>query len=154
MQLRPWTPADKAACLAVLCSSVPTFAQPHEVDEYAAWLDRACVRGAEDPCDYLVGARDGAVVCAGGVAYARTAPIATLCWGIVHADLHRRGLGSALLRARLDAARARGGVERVVLDTTDAAVGFFLRHGFVVTGRVRDGYGGGVDRLDMELPLL
>lgn len=153
MQIRPYTPADRDACVAVLETSVPRYTQPHELTEYAAWLDLACVRGAEDPCEYLVGERDGAVLCAGGVAYATTAPIATLCWGIVRADLHRRGLGSALLRARLDRVRARGGVERVLLDTTDAAVGFFLRHGFVVTGRVRDGYGPRVDRLDLALAL-
>jgi ribosomal protein S18 acetylase RimI-like enzyme len=151
MRLRPYVPADRDACVAVLASSVPTYAQLHELGEYAAWLDRACVRGAEDPCEYLVGERDGAVVCAGGVAFATTAPVATLCWGIVRADLHRRGLGRALLLARLDRVRARGGVARVLLDTTDAAVGFFLRHGFVVTGRVRDGYGPGIDRLDLEL---
>ncbi len=151
MRVRPYTAADKPACVAILRSNVPAFALSHEVHEYAAWLDRTCVRGAEDPCEYLVGELDGAVVCAGGVAYATTAPVATLCWGIVRRDLHRRGLGSALLRARLDAIRTRGGVERVLMDTTDAAVGFFLRHGFVVTGRVKDGYAAGVDRLDLEL---
>jgi N-acetylglutamate synthase-like GNAT family acetyltransferase len=118
------------------------------VPDYADWLRRACSPGAEDPCAYLVGELDGEVVCAGGIAFAVTAPVATLCWGIVRADLHRQGIGTALLDARLAAARAHG-VERVLMDTTDAALGFFLHHGFVVTGRVRDGYGPGVDRLDL-----
>ena len=155
MFFRPYTPADKEACVAILHSSVPTYTLLEEVAEYAAWLDRACVPGAEDPCEYLVGApAPGApLVCAGGVAYAVTAPVAVLCWGIVRTDQHRRGIGSALLTTRLDRVRARGGVESVLMNTTDAAVGFFLRHGFVVTGRVKDDYGPGVDRLDLALHL-
>lgn len=162
VKLRAYTPADLDACVEVLRSSVPAYTLPQEVEDYAAWLARDAAPGgpgdlAGEPCEYLVGelgpedapaAAVGRIVCAGGVHYARTAPVAILCWGIVHADFHRRGLGSVLLRERLARVRARGCPE-VVMDTTDAAVGFFLRHGFGVTSRQRDGYGAGVDRLEL-----
>lgn len=154
MRFRPYAVADRAACVAVLATSVPAYTQPAEVDEYAAWLDRDVAPDGTAPrCEYLVGERDGVVVCAGGVHYANTAPVAILCWGIVRADLHRTGIGTTLLTERLTRIRARGGIAEVLMDTTDAAVGFFLRHGFVVTGRKPDGYGPGVDRLDLALRL-
>lgn len=153
MYFRPYTSADHSVCLALLRTNVPAYIVPTEVEEYASWLDLECVPDAKEPCSYFVGLRDGTVVCAGGVSWAITAPVAILCWGIVHADFHRQGIGGALLRMRLDMIRARGGVREVLLDTTDAAVGFFLRHGFVVTGRVTNGYGAGVDRLDLALSL-
>lgn len=149
MILRPYTPADRDACLTILASNIPDFVLPRELAEYAEWLDRACAPGAEDPCEYLV---DTDLRCAGGISFADTAPVATLSWGIVRRDLHRSGLGRALLREGLARIRARG-VTQVLMDTSDASVGFFLRHGFVVTGRVRDGYGPGVDLLDLTLDL-
>jgi hypothetical protein len=39
------------------------------------------------------------------------------------------------------------------MDTSPRTVGFFTRVGFRVTGRTADGYGPGLDRLDLELCL-
>jgi hypothetical protein len=62
-------------------------------------------------------------------------------------------LGAQLLAYRLGLVAERGAVEEVLLDTTEASVGFFLRAGFRVTGRVADGYAPGWDRLDLALDL-
>jgi GNAT superfamily N-acetyltransferase len=155
--LRPWIPDDLEGCLAVARSNTPAFVLPHEVAAYGDWLRRACGADADpgDACAYFVVddavAGQGLAAC-GGIAFAEGAPVATLCWGLVRRDLHRRGLGTRLLVARLALARARG-VEVVALDTTPASLGFFLRHGFVEIARTPDGYGPGLDRVDVELRL-
>lgn len=51
----------------------------------------------------------------------------------VAADARGRGIGSALLRALLDAARERGHAE-AVLNAQVTAMPFYARHGFVADG--------------------
>jgi GNAT superfamily N-acetyltransferase len=145
--------ADLEGCLAVARSNVPDFILPHEVGEYGAWLLRACGPDADrgDACAYFVcDDPTGGLEACGGIAFAEGAPVATLCWGLVRRDLHRRGIGTRMIGERLALARARG-VEVIAMDTLPASVGFFLRHGFVEVSRTQDGYGPGVDRIDLEL---
>ena len=152
MRIRPYDAADQSACVAVVLSQVPRLVLAAEVDGYATWLGAEC--GPAARCMYFVGEEDGAgVVAVGGVSFAETAPVATLCWGVVRAGWTGRGLGAQLLAYRLGLVAERGAVEEVLLDTTEASVGFFLRAGFRVTGRVADGYAPGWDRLDLALDL-
>ena len=157
MRIRPYVPDDRAACVEIARSNTPDFVLSPEVEAYAEWLGRAC-EAPERPgeaCAYFVlsDARDAeAIVACGGIAWAETAPVATLCWGLVRRDLHRQGLGSQLLAHRLDLARARG-VHEVLMDTSQHALPFFLRAGFRVTGSVADGYGPGLHRHDLSLRL-
>ncbi|WOB50325.1 GNAT family N-acetyltransferase [Xanthomonas hydrangeae] len=76
---------------------------------------------------------------------------ASLCWGMVHPTLHRQGLGTDLLLARLEALRLTPNIQRVVLDTSQHTQAFYARFGFVAQHVVRDGYGAGLDRWDMAL---
>jgi ribosomal protein S18 acetylase RimI-like enzyme len=61
--------------------------------------------------------------------------------GMGVAASHRgQGVGSALLRATLEAASARGirRVELIVRDDNTAAIALYERHGFELEGRLRD----------------
>ncbi len=148
--LRAYAAADHDACVDVLRCNVPDYALPHEVAEYAEWLARATAR---DEVRYAVVERDGAVLACGGLARAETAPVATLCWGLVRRERHGEGLGTALLRARLRWAAEDDGVDLVAMDTSPRTVGFFARFGFRVVATTPNGYGPGLDRLDLELRL-
>jgi GNAT superfamily N-acetyltransferase len=158
MRIRPYVPDDRVACVRIARSNTPDFVLPEEVEGYAGWLDRACLAATPgEACDYFVLASEpiaGAseLLACGGIAWAHTAPVATLCWGLVRRDLHRRGLGSLLLAHRIDLARARG-VQEVLMDTSQHALAFFLRAGFRVAGSVADGYGPGLHRHDLSLRL-
>jgi GNAT superfamily N-acetyltransferase len=48
-----------------------------------------------------------------------------------------RGIGSALIRAALDEATARG-ASRAVVHSSDAAIDLYARHGFASSARLRD----------------
>lgn len=154
MKIRPFAAEDAAACVALVAGHVPRFVQAAEVAEYADWLGRACGPGAAEPCAYFVGEVPGdGIVAVGGLAIAETAPVATLCWGLVRADRRGRGYGREMLRFRLELAAARPGLSDVLLDTTTASRGFFLRVGFAETGCTPNGYGPGWDRHDLRLDL-
>ncbi|SFI41084.1 GNAT family N-acetyltransferase [Albimonas pacifica] len=142
--LRPYAPADRAACLAIFDACTPRFFDPSERPAFTAWLD-APPPGA----DHLVIAREGDVLACGG--WMREGEAAVLCWGMVAPALHRQGLGRRLTLARLAAMRRAPGVALLKLDTTPASRGFYAGLGFEVVAVTPDGYGPGLDRVDMTL---
>ena len=141
---RPFRPDDAAACLAVFDSNVPTYFATSERPEFERFL-------AEMPCEYLVGeASDGAIVACGGWYPRPEAGEAGLAWGMVHQDSHHRGVGRALLEARLAGVRTLPGVHTLVISTSQHTEAFYARAGFEVSEREADGHAPGIDRVDMR----
>jgi hypothetical protein len=144
MLVRDYTPADRAACLAVFATNTQHFFLPEEAAEFAAFLNQL-------PGPYLVVIEDERVVGCGGFRVA--GDTAVLTWGMVRRERHRERIGWRLLVARLARIVATPGVVRVRNDTSQHSRGFFERAGFVVTRVQPDGYGPGLDRHRMELVL-
>ena len=148
LHFHPYTSRDAAACLAVFDSNVPTYFAASERAAYAAFLE-------DCPCTYLVASLgDGRIVACGGWFRAPDdATVAGLAWGMLHRDLHGRGLGRQLLEVRLAGVHALDGVRMLDITTSQHTERFFARAGFAVTGRVSDGHAPGIDRVDMRLDL-
>lgn len=144
IHLRPYTLADRPACLALFDANTPRFFDPSERAGYDAFL-------ADPAGPYLVGTLADRPVAAGGLVL--NPPAATLAWGMVHPEHQRHGLGSQLLTARIALARAAPGIETLLLDTSQHSRGFYERHGFAATAETPDGYGPGLARIDMTLSL-
>ena len=124
---------------------MPTYFAASDEPQFASFLD-----GQIGPSWVVV--HDGGIVACGGVALDHPeAGIATLCWGMVAADKHRHGIGSALLQQRIDHVAAEQPATRLLrANTTQLAQGFFERHGFVAMQVVTDGYGVGLDHVVMD----
>jgi ribosomal protein S18 acetylase RimI-like enzyme len=146
MDIRPLTPDDIPACLAVFDGNTPRFFAPHERAEFAEFL-------VEPHGVYLVGVRGGRVLACGGYAVLPHAPAAVLTWGMVARDEHRRGLGWKLLQHRIAALRQHPGLEAIVLETSQHSAPFFARAGFATTAVTPDGFGPGLDKHNMRLEL-
>lgn len=145
IHVRPYTAADRAACLAVYDSNVPAYFLPEERPAYAAFLDAL-------PGPYLVlEAEDERVVACGGYAVKPGTTTADMCWGMVVQDLHRTGLGWQLLQARLARVRADPGVTDIALNTSQHTWRFYARVGFQTERITPDGYAGGLHRYDMRM---
>jgi ribosomal protein S18 acetylase RimI-like enzyme len=148
MEIRPYAPSDRAACLALLRSNVPEHFSPAEEDEFARFLDAL-------PGPYFVAIEGGRIVAGGGIAAEPDGVTATLCWGIVAADRQRSGIGSALLRRRLGAFLPDNPqIRRVQTNTSQKVQGFYARHGFAVVEVRPQGFGPDLDHVRMvrELP--
>ena len=144
-RLRPWRPADRAACLDVFEGNVPGWFRRHERKEFAAFLDAL-------PGPYLVvEATGGPVVACGGWARRQGTATADLCWGMVARPLHGEGLGRLLVEERLRRIRRDGTILEVALNTSQHTVGFYELFGFVVQRVEPDGYAPGLDRCEMRL---
>lgn len=144
MIIRRYEGADFGSCLALFEGNVPAFFSPSERAEYAGFL-------REGPAiPYLVLEQDGALLAAGGVSVGPSG-WGALHWGMVARSRQREGLGRRLLEARLALAREMPGAIGLRLETSQKTCGFYEGFGFASVGVVKDGFGAGLDAVEMVL---
>ncbi len=141
---RPWTIEDREACLAILDANTPEFIAPEERQDYMTFLD-------EEADGYEVCEIDGRVVGAFGL-WRQSEQRTVLCWILLDPGSQRSGLGSLIMNRVLLQARAST-CQVLGLATSQKVVPFFERFGAVVVSVTKDGWGVGLDRVDMELTL-
>ncbi|WP_407539618.1 GNAT family N-acetyltransferase [Deinococcus radiomollis] len=147
VNIRPYTPTDLNACLALFDSNRPPYFHPSERADYEAFLSDPADRG-----EYFVMERGTEVLAYGGI-WAGTEGVGGLSWGMVRGDSHGQGLGTQLTVDRLDRLRRRPELRGVRLDTSQHTEVFYARHGFVVVGRTPGGFAPGLDEVKMLLDL-
>lgn len=156
MLIRPYAPADHAACLDLFDGNTPRFFDPTERPAFIEWLTaldegRLKYTQQNEAEYYYVLEHDGQIVACGGFYATRDTPQAVLTWGMVAQPLHRQGLGRALLLHRLETIKVQHPAHTVVLDTTQHSFPFFAKLGFAITKVTKDSYAPGLDRYDMVL---
>jgi len=144
---RPYASGDFNACMAIFDSNVPTFFAMEERAEFSEFL--RVTNTTENP--YLVFTLKGSVIACGGLTIQIERRQASLSWGMVERAFHRKGLGTRLTQDRLTLARRFPSVDTVALSTTQYSSGFYSQLGFIVAKVTPDGFGAGLDRLDMSL---
>jgi RimJ/RimL family protein N-acetyltransferase len=144
---RPYTPADRDACLAIFDINCPTFVAPSERTQFEGYL--AAPRGRYG----VLLDDDGEVLGCGGIVLERGGRDAHLVWGLIRADRHHTGLGRTMTLERLRWIAETPGVERALMDTSQKSTGFYEKLGFRVIRVVKDGYAEGLDRCELELPV-
>ena len=142
MDIRPYSLADRPRCLAVFDSNTPQFFDPSERSLFETYLDR-------DDLSYFVMDHDGDIVGCGGYYIGEDGLMANLVWGMVRRDLHKQGLGRFLLMFRLREITKANGVQMVRVGTSQHAAAFFEKQGFKAASVQKDGYGPGIDRIEM-----
>ena len=147
MDLRPYTPADRDLCLALLDSNTPRFFDPGERRRFEEFLD-------QQNGSYFVMEHDGAIVGCGGYAIEPDKTAARLVWGMVRSDSRKLGLGRYLLLFRLREITKVGGIQMVHLDTSQHSAQFYEKQGFKVFRTVKDAYAPGLDRVEMTMKLV
>lgn len=145
MEIREYQPSDHAACLQIMQSNTPEYFHAGDLADFAEFLENL-----PGPFFVVMDPKAGLIAC-GGIAFGRTTSTeAILCYGMVTRTRLQRGIGSALLRKRLEFFLPRAPqVERIVVNTTQMTEGFFRKFGFLVIERERDGFGTGLDRVSM-----
>lgn len=143
---RPYQSTDLDACLRLFDSNTPHYFDPSERELFVRYLGRSTQ-------PFFVIERDGVIVACGGYAVESDGVTASLTWGMVERSLHGQGLGQALTAVRLAAIRALPQLCQVEINTSQHTQRFYARFGFETVKVTPDGYGPGIDRWDMLLPL-
>lgn len=147
MKVRSYRPDDREACLRVLDTNVPEYFLAADRADVATFLDALEERGIHQ----LVIEQDEGLVACGGVRVSAEKD-ARMCWGMVRRDLHRRGLGRALLAARL-VEGATMGAKTASLDTVPQVEAFYAKMGFSLVGSEKDHYAPGWHRQQYVMTL-
>ena len=75
-----------------------------------------------------------------------------LNWILIHPASHGSGVGSQIMQWVLDRGNS-GGVELILIAASHKSEAFFRRFGAERVLHIPDGWGNGMDRVDMELTL-
>lgn len=141
---RPYTATDEDVCLSIFDANCPEFFAPSERDDYASFL-------AADTEGYEICVVDELVAGAFGLV-GESGRTMSLNWILLSPQSHGLGVGSAIMHRVVDLGRASG-LRMVSIAASHKSAPFFAKFGAVETEVTNNGWGPGMDRVDMELHL-
>lgn len=147
MRFRAWSPKDREACLALFDANCPEAFAPNERAEYEAFLDAA--HGGYEVCEVE---EEGRVVVAGAFGLLRDDARLSLRWILLDPAVQGRGLGGAMVRRAVELA-GEAGADAIAIAASHRSAPFFVKFGACVLRETRDGWGRGMHRVDMSLPV-
>ena len=145
LEFMPFTGDQRAACLSLFDANCPDFFAPNERTDYETFLSGI-------PDGYRVSVWDGRVIAAFGVMRGAADGRCRLNWIMVARDLQGGGVGRIIMAEVLRQAEASG-AQWVDIAASHKSAAFFARFGARELGQVPDGWGPGMHRIDMELPV-
>lgn len=141
---RPFSSADKQACLAIFDANCPSFFAPNERADFESFLEAS-------PIGYEVCEVAGRVVAAFGLICEDRCGV-RLNWIMLDPHSKGIGLGSAIMKRVIAQGKASQS-PLIGIAASHKSAPFFAKFGAVVTAHTEDGWGPGMDRVDMELLL-
>ncbi len=142
---RKYKKGDKETCLEIFDSNCPKYFATSERKDFSEWL------GGEQAKDYYLILDGETTVGCGGIFIDEKSKEVGLAWGMIRSDYHGLGYGSSLLKFRLDLLRTLPPEFMKVVRTSQHTVHFFEKHGFLQIKNVKDGWGPGLDKIEMIL---
>lgn len=124
--IRAYRPGDRAAVLRLFRLNTPAFFAPAEEADLIRYLD-------EELEYYFVVESAGAIIGSGGFNFSGDETTGKISWDMLHPDFQGMGIGSSLLKHRLERLQAFDGLERVIVRTSQLAYRFYEKHGFRLT---------------------
>ena len=141
---RLFTGAEKLACLALFDVNCPQFFTPNERVDYAEFLDAS-------PFSYELCAVNGEVVGAFGLSE-NGLQQSSLKWVLLNPNFQGMGIGSAIMN-RISAVVHQAGARLVKIAASHKSAPFFVNFGAIEIAAMKNGWGPGMHRIDMELHL-
>ncbi|MES2689052.1 MAG: GNAT family N-acetyltransferase [Bacteroidota bacterium] len=140
--IRAYKPGDKEAVLCLLRLNTPVYFAAEEEKDLVHYLDNEIEQ-------YFVVEIGNEVVGCGGINFAEDGTSGKISWDILHPDFQGKGLGTLLLKHRLDILKTSKGVKKITVRTSQVAYRFYERSGFKVTEQVKDYWAEGFDLYNM-----
>ena len=141
---RSFCASDAESCLALFDDNCPEYFAPNERDDFHAFLK-------DGPVGYEVCELDNMIVGAFGLIDQGEQGY-SLNWIMIAPTAHGLGIGSAMLQRAVARARHSGLAEFSIAASHKSAP-FFARFGASEIATFKDGWGPGMDRVNMRLVL-
>lgn len=141
-EFRAWRSNDREACLSIFDANCPEFFALNERRDYESFLDAM-------PDGYEVCTVAGQVVGAFGLIRSGHGQT-DLNWIMIDPESQGLGIGSAIMERIVSLAKASA-ASTIDIAASHKSAAFFERFGAVARTHTPDGWGPGMDRVDMTL---
>ncbi len=158
MNIRPYKDHYKQASLAIFDSNCPKYFDASERSLFVKWLmhqsggadyESPTYSDAVSDAYFVAVNEDEKVLACAGFYIVKGISEARLAWGMVHADCHHQGLGTALFEFRKALINEKWPAHQITLGTSQHTYQFYEKMGFIVQEITPNGYGFGIDKIDM-----
>jgi len=130
--------------MSIFDANCPAFFAPNERQDYLRFLDGT-------PKGYEVCSVEGKVCGAFGL-FADDQDVKRLNWILIDPQTQSTGVGSKIMKRVIQSGR-QSQTRVVKIAASHKSAAFFARFGAIVTSSTKNGWGPGMDRVDMELTL-
>lgn len=141
--IRAYTISDKEAVLELLRLNTPAFFAPEEKADLIFYLDNEIEF-------YFVMEADNTVVGCGGFNFSGDSTRGKISWDILHPDFQGKGLGSLLLKYRIEKLKEFKDLKKITVRTSQLAYTFYERSGFQLLEKIENYWAPGFDLYRME----
>ena len=141
---RTYSPRDREICLAIFDANCPEFFAPNERADYEIFLDL-------EPAGYELFLSDGDIVGAYGL-IGEESKCRSLNWILLSRQAQGLGLGSILIERAISLAK-KAKLACINIAASHLSANFFAKYGAVSICKLKNGWGPGMHRIDMELQL-
>lgn len=141
---RPYRDADYEACIDIFDANCPEFFAPNERQEYEVFLENV-------PEGYEVCEVDGQLLGAFGL-FDDGQNVKMINWILLDPRTQGKGIGSMIMERMIHLGRTAE-ARLVRIATSPKAAPFFTKFGATTASSTTDGWGPGMDRVDMVLAL-
>lgn len=140
--IRKFKVDDKDQLIQILKNNVPRYFAETEVDDYETYINGKVQ-------DYYVALLNDEVIAAGGINYDKDRQLAKISWDIVDIPFQKQGIGSLLLRHRLEVIENKKDIKSIIVRTSQHAFEFYEKQGFKLLERHKDYWAKGFDMYKM-----
>lgn len=141
--IRLYSPGDKEAIVHLFRLNSPLYFSASEEAGLHDFLDRHTQH-------YYVAELEDKIVGSGGFILSDDKSHGTICWDIVHPEVHGKGVGRKLTEFRIREMQRLGPPQTIVVRTAQFTHGFYEKMGFVLREVVKDYWAKGYDLYYME----
>ena len=153
MNIRPYGKEDRLSCITLFSSNVPLYFAEDELNDFEFWLngkDNNVLSYKNTKEEYFfVLEENGEILACGGFYIPKLEKRINLVWGMVNANNHHMGHGTALLNYRLKLATSMFLEYFITIDTTQLTAGFYEKFNFKSIKTSENYYAPGLHRIDM-----
>lgn len=143
---RAYDPDDHEACLTLFDQNCPDYFAPSERQDYQTFLENG-------PLGYRVCLHQNQIVGAWGLAVDRASHQGRLQWILLARRIKGLGVGRDMMSHSLQQARALD-LNEIHIAASQKSAPFFSRFGAQPMSTTADGWGPGLDRIDMVIDLI
>lgn len=142
LKIRQYNIDDKSKLIEILKLNVPHFFAESEIEDLGNYLDSEVEQ-------YFVAELNEEIIGAGGINFENDYKTGKISWDFINPQFQGIGLGTQLLRYRIELLKSMDSIEIISVRTSQLAYKFYEKNGFVLKEIHKDYWAKGFDMYKM-----